>query len=51
MSFDGPRLQTEGTYKFTLVRASVCASVRPSVTDYFGNRLMKFSEIWYVDIF
>ena len=28
-------------------RSSVC----PSVTDYLGNRLMKFSEIWYVDAF
>ena len=41
----------EGTYRFTLVRPSVRPSVLPSVTDYLGNRLMKFSEIWYVDAF
>ena len=44
MAFVGPRLQTDGTYRFTLVRPSF----RPSVTDYLGNRLMKFSEIWYI---
>ena len=44
-SIVGPRLQTDGTYRFTLVRPSI----RPSVTDYLGSRLMKFSEIWYVD--
>ena len=43
----GPRLQTDGTYRFTLV----CPFVLPSVTDYLGNHLMKFSEIWYVDAF
>ena len=30
---------------------SVPLSVLPFVTDYLGNRLMKFSEIWYVDAF
>ena len=38
----GPRLQ-KGQPR-TLV-------VRLSVTDYLGNRLMKFSEIWYVGAF
>ena len=47
----GPRLQTDGTYRFTLVRPTVCPSVHPSVTDFLGNCLMKFSEIWYVDAF
>ena len=41
----GPRLQTEGTYRFNLVGSFL----RSSVTDYLGNRLIKFSEIRYVD--
>ena len=38
----GPRLKAEWTYRISLVRASV----RPSGTDYLGNRSLDCSEIF-----
>ena len=45
----GPRLQTDGTYRFTLVRPSFRPSVRPSVRPSFRNRLFwePFDEIFW----
>ena len=40
----GPRLRAERTYRISLVRASVRASVRPCVTLLLGNRSFNRSE-------